>query len=169
MIGEDAIDLPRLSSSTRRADTGTQTTAVTGWPKSRCDALRKNQKFGCDRFEFVVFVFGDDKYHLQVPSLPCCSFSTRVAAASSGVPVMISTRLFRSGMRISMTSYIAPAFRPSSQPEISGGPHFHLLFRRHDALQRRVSRLIDAELNGQHGRHCNSTVSLMPPSSSRRA
>src|SRR4029079_17674697 len=79
--------------------------------KLASDALREYEQFVGDGFQFVVFVFGNDENHKTFASLR--SFSTNLAAASSGVPVRISTRLLRSGISTSLTSYIAPV-RPTS-------------------------------------------------------
>jgi hypothetical protein len=44
---------------------GTQYDCVNGLAEILADALRKNQQFGRNRFQSVVFVLGDDEYHLQ--------------------------------------------------------------------------------------------------------
>ena len=75
-------------------------------------ALAKDQQFGRNRSKFVVFVFGYYEDH-QITFASFLNFSTNFAAASSGVPLITSTRLFLSGTRISFTSYAAPA-RPTA-------------------------------------------------------
>src|SRR5205085_7149008 len=103
----NTIDFPGLELTCERPRIGAHDDGSNRLAEIAAYALGKNQQFGCDRLEFVIVVLGDDKNHYNTLA-SFLSFSTRVAAASSGVPLMISTLLFRSGTRISCTSYIAP-------------------------------------------------------------
>src|SRR3989442_8346929 len=114
MIGDDdAINLLRLQLSGQRFDAGSEDYGRHGPAKVAAEPLRKSEEFGGDGFEVLILVLGYEEDH-QITLASLRSFSTRAAAASSGVPPRISTLLFFSGTRISFTSYIAPAWPTAS-------------------------------------------------------
>src|SRR5262249_3636946 len=107
MLGEnDTVDLLSLEFVGNGRRIITKNNRGYGLVEFLSSTLGKYQKLIRDRPEFSVFVFRYYENHKTFASLR--SFSTSFAAASSGEPVRISTRLFLSGIKISFTSYMAP-------------------------------------------------------------
>src|SRR5207237_6220518 len=109
----DAVDLFRFKLIAQRCGLGSEDNGGNRLAEVAAEPLSKNEQFERDGFESGVLMLRNDEDHYSTLA-SFLSFSTRAAAASSAVPPSISTLLFFSGMKISFTSYIAPAFPTTS-------------------------------------------------------